>query len=382
MAPRLLYFCSATRGGIADYAHAQATAIARSGIEVIFLTSPSYRPQDSVMYIVDTSLPEMKDWPLPSKILLAVKIWEEQQVLHRAIILYQTQNVLFATYSEYLAPLWCKHLESLSRQQVCFGAVVHDPCRTYQVGPRWWHRWSIACGYRFLQEAFVHEAIALDTVEPMPHLTTTVIPHGTYQFPPAQKARDEVRECFEIPKSATLLLAFGQIRDNKNLDLAMRAIAQFPELHLLIAGRVVSQTQKPVSYYQALAEELGISHRCHWLLKHVPNHEIGDLFQASDVVLLTYRSDFSSASGVLNLAVAYRRPCLASAGASNLRTVVQNYNLGIFVEPDSWQSVRDGIQAFLGSPPEPKWALYEAEQSWERNAELVCSRMFRAHHES
>jgi glycosyltransferase involved in cell wall biosynthesis len=379
MSLRLLYFCPATEGGIANYAHAQATAIAAHGVEVVFLTAPAYRPLDlPPTYHLDPSLPGLRPLPLSSKVRLGLRILEEQRALRRAIATYQIGHVLFATYSEYLAPLWWQPLAQFARQGIRFGAIVHDPCRTYQVGPRWWHRWSIACGYGFLQEAFVHEPIHLDTVQPMPQLHTTVIPHGSYRVPSPQKTRDACRRLYQIPEASTLLLSFGQIRDNKNLDLVLRAIAQVPEVYLLIAGRVASETQKPVSYYQRLAEDLGVSQRCRWIEQYIPDHEIGDLFQAADLIVLTYRADFASGSGVLNLAVHNCRPCLASSGpSSNLRTVVQAYDLGIFVPPDSWECIRDGIQTFLRTPPTPQWQRYETEQSWERNAALVCDRLFR-----
>jgi hypothetical protein len=91
---------------------------------------------------------------------------------------YSFQFVLFGSYSEYLAPLWAGSLRSLAKQGVIFGAIVHDPVRNFVLGPLWWHHWSIASGYSFLREAFVHEAIELDTVHSMPQLHTTVIPHG------------------------------------------------------------------------------------------------------------------------------------------------------------------------------------------------------------
>lgn len=66
------------------------------------------------------------------------------------------------------------------------------------------------------------------------------------------------------------------------------------------------------------------------------------------------------ASGVLNTAIAYRRPCIASSGEENLKSVVQKYNLGILVEPDSAEAIRDGLDRWLrGEMPSPRWEQYE-----------------------
>ena len=63
-----------------------------------------------------------------------------------------------------------------------------------------------------------------------------------------------------------------------------------------------------------------------WCQQRFPNstvnYQVADLFKACDFVLLTYSSDFQSASGVLNTAIAYRRPCLASSGKSNLKNQI------------------------------------------------------------
>jgi glycosyltransferase involved in cell wall biosynthesis len=286
----------------------------------------------------------------------------------------QFQYVLLGSYTEYFAPFWSGCLQKLASKGVVFGAIVHDPVRNFVVGPRWWHRWSIACGYSFLREAFVHEAISLDTVKPMPELHTTVIPHGTYSFTTPNKSLAEIRNSLNLPLDAKVLLAFGHIRDNKNLDLVIRALTNFPDLYLLVAGKEQSSGQKPISYYQNLAQQLEVSDRCRWLVEFIPDTEVANLFTASDLIILTYSNNFRSASGVLNTSAYYRKPCLASGGDSPLKTVVQKYNLGIWVQPDNLDAVIQGIEQWLKNPPLAQWETYLAENSWLINAELVNHR--------
>ncbi|MEA5516913.1 glycosyltransferase, partial [Nodularia sp. UHCC 0506] len=286
------------------------------------------------------------------------------------------EYVLFGSYAEYLAPLWVDPLRKLAKEGVTFGSVVHDPVRNYVVGPLWWHRWSIACGYSFLKEAFVHEAIELDTEKPMPQLHTTVIPIGLYYFPKSQNSREKVRAELNLPQQAKILVSFGHIRDGKNLDLALKAITNFPDVYLVIAGKVSASTQRPVTYYQNLAQSLGIAKRCRWLIDFLPEQQVGDLFNACDAVLLTYNANFKSASSVLNVAVNYQRPCIASAGEGNLKTVVQKYKLGVFVKPDNWQAIRDGIQQWLNGIDSPQWEQYEQDNSWDKNAEIICQQFW------
>jgi glycosyltransferase involved in cell wall biosynthesis len=243
--------------------------------------------------------------------------------------------------------------------------------RDFVLGPFWWHRWSVACGYSFLKEAFVHEAIKLDTVRPMPQLRTTVIPQGIYHFPDRTQSREETRVSLNLPLDAKVMLAFGHIRDNKNLDLVIRAMVNFPDLYLLVAGKEQSSNQHPAAFYQDLAKTLGVAERCRWEVRFIADTEIGNFFEATDITLLTYSNTFRSASSALNTAANYRQPCIASAGEGSLRSVVQNYELGIWVDPDDVDAIVTGIKTWLENPLTPQWERYFEENSWALNANLV-----------
>jgi len=378
--PELLYYCPASIGGIADYAHFQVVALAGLGVRVTLLCPTDWPHPRETGYAVRPSL-------LPSVGAKNLPRWQSRLRISRAIMLNQARlaatvrhesfrRVLCATYSEYLAPLWFKELWRLAKTGVVFGAVVHDPVRDFIVGPKWWHRWSVACGYSFLREAFVHDDITLDTVQSMPRLHTTVIPHGTYSFPQPDTGRAKTRAELGIPESATLMLSFGHIRDGKNLDLVLRAMAKCPNFYLLVAGKEGSSGQRPVSFYQALASQLGVSDRCRWLVRFIAEREVGNLFVASDLALLMYSKAFRSASGALNAAVFYRTRCLASSGPGGLRSSVEKYDLGVWVEPDAVEAIVDGLRQLQTNDINPRWRAYERDNSWERNAMLVKERMF------
>jgi glycosyltransferase involved in cell wall biosynthesis len=377
---RLLYFSPFGSGGLADYAHEQAQALTQIGVQVTLLAPPNYHKADA-QYKLQQTLKAYGTVRSPLALLrksvFAAHLLQNYAILASTIQRQGFQHVLFGSYAEYMAPLWAPFLSQLPHQGIKFGAVVHDPVRDYVLGPLWWHRWSIAHAYSFLQEAFVHEAINLDTVKSMPGLQTTVIPHGAYEFTPPQHTQAQMRQELRLPNHAKVLLSFGHIRDGKNLDLALKAIADCSEeIYLVVAGNVSADTQRPASYYQNLATELGIADRCRWLIGFIPEAKVGDLFNACDAVLLTYSASFQSASGVLNAAVAYRKPCIASSGASNLKTMVRQYNLGVWVEPDNWNAICSGIEQWQQGMASPRWEDYVRDNSWAKNAAIVCSRFW------
>ena len=361
--------------------------------------------------------------------------------------------VLFACYKEYFAPFWVGPLRKLAKKGVVVGTIAHDPVRDFVVGPLLWHRWSVRLGYSFVRDVFVHDVTPVDFGGKKPEgILIHQIPHGPYEVAEPKIGRMAMRsrlvfdsgltavgtecsgeeckgvshggtanteqadaEAWHIEKSEKLkktaafspvtnhpllatpaspdvvFLAFGQIRDGKNLDLFLRAMTRLPEnVKLLVAGKGDSGSSRPPEYYQKLAEELGVGDRCRWDIRRIPDEEVGDLFAASDVVLVTYSAKFRSASGVLNAAVSARKPVLASSGLGPLRTVVEKCHLGVFVEPDNPEEVLRGSKQLMDAlaapafschsvdtptPLESAWDRYESENSWEVNAKVIVQNL-------
>ena len=131
--PRLLYFSPVWSGGLADYAHEQAQALAKIGVQVTLLTSPAYSKADSSLYEQRRTLKTAGAFKSPMALLrksvFATHLLQNYATLARTIQCEGFQYVLFGSYAEYLAPLWVRPLRGLAGQGVKFGAVVHDPIR-------------------------------------------------------------------------------------------------------------------------------------------------------------------------------------------------------------------------------------------------------------
>lgn len=353
------------RGGMADYGFYQAMALKASGVEVIFLCSPDYLHR--------AKLSGMEVFPLLSssargKIQLIHKLLGDISVLCRLAMKKKPDVILFSSYYEYLSPLWAWKLRRLKKRiPIKIASVIHDPIRDFQVGPKWWHEWSIREAYSFLDHAFLHE----DEKIPFPKEKTSIIPQGIYSYPQPRKSREETLQDLNIPPDSYVLLSYGFIRDGKNLDILIQSLKHHKDCYLIIAGKEQSESQKSLEYYRDIADKEGVATRCRWITRFITEEESADLFHAVNLVCLTYSSAFRSASAVLNLAVHYQRPVIASSGKGNLKSVVQNYQLGIWVEPDSLDEIINGIQKFRNSPEIPEYERYCRENSWERNAEIV-----------
>lgn len=375
---RLLYLCDADGGGIAEYAIRQCHALGEAGAKVTFLCRPSFDVHRLQVSKVTALLPTVAAGRPPRVVRMLRQIKDSRSVAKITVGTAELENfdaLLLACYQEYFSPFWAPILRAAAASGLRIGTIAHDPVRDFVVGPVWWHRWSVRQAYSFVRDVFVHDGTPVDFGGPQPvHLTTHVIPHGPFEVSSPRQSREKLRQLHGFADSDTVFLSFGQIRDGKNLDRFLRAMTLLPDsVKLLVTGSGGSGSQRPPDYYVGLATELGVADRCVWDLRYVPDEETGDLFELADHVLLTYSAKFRSASGVLNAAVSCRRTVLASSGSGPLKSAVENYRLGRFVEPDDDESILQGAQHLMWDQQSPDWDRYEAENSWNVNALGILS---------
>ncbi len=377
---KILLYCPFCKGGLSDYAHLQANALIDQGVQVEMLGSPLYPQRKDRRYqlraeLLEPEFSHLKKGAFKSALYFFRHLFNFY-LLQKIVRKEKWSHVLLISYFEYLAPFWVPLLRNLSEKGVVFGAMVHEPIRDFVVGPLWWHRYCIRTAYSFIREAFEHENIALDTGGAQPQSRVTLIPQGTFEFMLPKRSGQQVRESFVIPEEGKLLLAFGHLRNNKNLSLLIRALKKFPQLYLLIAGNSQSSRDHGADYYQQIALQEGVAPQCRWDIRHVPMEIASDYFAACDLVLLPYSASFLSASGVLSAAVGFRKPALVSAGDGCLKEILRDYAIGYWVEPDDLQALEGGLEKWLLNPRELNWDPYLQENSWEKNAAIVAEKMF------
>jgi len=369
--PRILIYAPHAHGGIAEHTFQQAVALERAGAMVLCLCSAAFLPGRALGFPVSRVLTEAPPTALPKLMRRVRQLWfflGNQSRLAWEIVRQRPDLVLLDAYAEYLAPLWIWPHWFLAR--VCgvrYAANLHDPMRTFCVGPAWWHAFSGRLVYLALDFVLVHGPLPERSSVPGA-VRVVVVPMGVYEVPPHSSGREETRRLWGVCSGQKVLLAFGEVRDNKNLDLVIRALVANPSAFFVIAGRRVANKERPFAFYRDLALRLGVADRCCFHEGFVGDEQVGDFFEAADFVALTYSSEFHSQSAVLGIAVPCRRPVLASAGPSPLLDAVQEYRLGVAVEPDSAMAVAEGLRRLLSEPQLPMWESYESHVSWGVNA--------------
>jgi glycosyltransferase involved in cell wall biosynthesis len=368
---RILLAASAPAGGLAEHTFYQARALARLGVQVEVLTCPSFLPGRPLPFACARELP---DPPAAHGSRLARRlrlVWHLLRLrfgIFWRVLRDRPYLVLWDSYAEYLAPLWVwPHWFAARGMGITYAANLHDPVRDYQVGPAWWHKLSVRLAYLPFKFVLVHQKLAQPGVVPR-GIEVVEVPVGVYDLPETPVSREAMRSRWQVTPRQKVFLAFGYLRDGKNLDLAIRAVKAVPDAVLVIAGAVPSAKDKPFSFYRELAAREGVGERVVFHEGFASDEALAGYFAGTDFVLLTYSATFHSQSGVLNLAAKARKPVLASAAPSPLLESVGRFQLGVIVPPDSSEAIAAGMQSLLHAAPAPRWDDYEAVASWEANA--------------
>lgn len=144
--------------------------------------------------------------------------------------------------------------------------------------------------------------------------------------------------------NSKLLLFFGYVRKYKGLDIlidAMEILLQKDESYrLLIVGEFYDS---PAEYEEQIAK-LNLNREVKIINKFIPNEEVAQFYEPADVVILPYRS--ATQSGILNVAYGFGKPAIVT-NVGGLSEFVVEEKTGFIVEPESAQSIADGVEHFF-----------------------------------
>lgn len=129
-----------------------------------------------------------------------------------------------------------------------------------------------------------------------------VIPHGPIEIKKSNLSTVELRMKYGFLRDEKVLLFFGNIRPYKGLDILLRAFAKIEDkkVKLIVAGNPMQDW----NYYQKIIDDLKLSNRIKLFLKYLPEDELAELLQFSDIVVFPY-IHFDASSGAVALASSF-----------------------------------------------------------------------------
>lgn len=273
-------------------------------------------------------------------------------------------------------PLWKGRLRAGGAR---VAATVHDVFRAKGILSTRFENRQLARFYRSADALFVHSRQQATILSDELHVDAArvhVVPHGPYDYGQPSAEATALRRRYGLLGDKQVVLAFGHVRDDKNLDLLMESLRDFrEEVHLLVAGRAGGGRNRGIEHYQGLARRLDLDRNVTFLNRFIPDQEVADLFAACDWTALPYSRSFSSQSGVLNVAVHYHRPVLVSR-TGGLAEAIEDFDVGVAVEPDDLPALREGIARIIrqtAAGHSYEFERYTATHSWDETARRTAA---------
>lgn len=190
--------------------------------------------------------------------------------------------------------------------------------------------------------------------------------------------KDNVRDANQLKhelgfaEDSLVLLFFGYIRKYKGLDILIEA---FPKIYstiskakLLIVGEFYDD---PKEYFK-LIKNLKIDDKVKVINQFVPNEDVGNYYQAADVVILPYRS--ATQSGILNVAYGFYKPVIVT-DVGGLAEFVDEGKTGFIVKPNSPDAITTGVKKFLSEKEKTDFKTHIKERN-RRNSFKMLPEVF------
>ncbi len=349
---RIVVYTRAWRSGAGLYAQGLVEGLAAAGSKVLFIAPTGY-PEDRTANLGNVRrvrpVRELVDGgSRPRRAFLSLaRVAGGLGALLAAR--FASSRFIVSIPDPFVFAIWPLMLLRLTGARVVF--VCHDPePHSWSLPPRW--RWLERTGYRLiygcasvivvLSEAGRAPLVRLFDV---PADKIVVSPHGAFDVPAAGPA-----------PGSNLLLAFGTIRRNKQVALAMEAViaarAAGCPVRMIVAGGRDPNDPTYLDECQAIAA------RCpDGLIMEtgfIADERVDELLAACDALLMPY-TDFNSQSGVAVIAGMAGRPVIAAPAGGIADLIAAGLAAVEIPTPVDLDGVTRSILAFY-TTPKAEWS--------------------------
>jgi len=393
-------------GGMIHYAYQMCTALAENGARVILVTSQDYELDDYPHNFSVNKL--LKLWSLTdprddahsmTRVGRAVyKIFRNIRRATRGIRFIIEWNRLtfyllstkpnIVQFGKIEFPFEAVFLYILRKKGLTLTQICHEFELREQAGnpianfSNQLYRWV----YESFSVLFFHSnnnKERFSTLFNIDPVRFYVIPHGNERLflePTGQNrvSEDEMRSRYNIDKSVSVVLFFGNLMPSKGIpDL----LAAFKHVHadnsntqLIVAGKPTKHIDLP-SLMQ-LTREFGIEHSTIFDSRYIPIEEVSPLMEMASVVVYPYLN--STQSGSLQVAYAFGRPVVAT-NVGGLPDAVEEGKSGFLVPPGDPEQLARAILKFTNYRDRTlKMGAYakhlsETRFSWDTVAKLILA---------
>jgi len=167
--------------------------------------------------------------------------------------------------------------------------------------------------------------------------------HGNFDYLLKLSMSDDNKYDF-----SPIILFFGNIRRNKGLDVAIKAMGKVTESIPSARLQIVGVPRTDMAEYETLVAELGLSSNVQFMLGYITENKIPEIFKAAAVVVLPYRS--IDQSGVAVTACTFGKS-LVVTDVGGIKELVEMAKNGIIVPVDDDIALAEAIIKILTNRP-------------------------------
>lgn len=224
-------------------------------------------------------------------------------------------------------------------------------------------------GFLTLSKAVLEDVRALDKNDK----PKTWSPHPVYDHYGPREPREVALQRLGLDQDHRYLLFFGLVRAYKGLDWLIEAFSdarlrRFP-VKLIVAGEFYDKKEP----YLEQVQSLGLGREVLVYDSFIPDAQVGDFFNAADLVVQPYKS--ATQSGVTQVAFHFEKPMLVT-NVGGLDEIVPDGKVGYAVNPDP-RSIADALVDFFSKARYDDFReqiVTEKEKySWSRFSEKLLS---------
>jgi glycosyltransferase involved in cell wall biosynthesis len=369
---KIAFYCFFPGGGIGQYTHELLKRLSEmEAVHVSLFCTPDFEWISRATYEVRPILYDISSQhPLLRKMRFVSGQWISPSRMLKEVRKRRFDIVHFCNINHLSYPFWKR---SLGRLKILKACTAHDIRRGKSILNRTWETRQLKQFYRDTCPIFVHSESQIGDLISFADISregVVKVPLGPFSLGTATQIIAPTKS-YSSPSKG---LFFGNLRDEKNLDGLLRAMAKSKEdMRLTVAGKPGGSGHHSIAYYKRLAQKLALGNKVDWIIRHIPDKEAHSLFQATDWVALPYKNVFTSQSGVLNIATHYGKPILATP-APTFNEVFDQYPIGVLSRDMSDASITKALSKMVCKCRVKgafDFSSYQRDHTWERNAELT-----------
>ncbi len=279
-----------------------------------------------------------------------------------------SSTIIFNDFEQISAFLWV-WLYMYFANQHKYIIVLHDPDRDDYPPSRSISSWCMTRLLSMMDYGLYHEQLPQKKYYVNSRTRYLNVPHGIYQLP--ESDRYLLNKLNTRTEGKPLILILGAIRSEKNPKMAIDLVTEFPDTHLLIAGKPSNQSNI-IRELKRQIEKAELRDRVKIIDRFLTYEEMSACINASDIIWLNYSHMFKSQSGIFSSIASFKKKLLICDGDNAMASIARRFNVGQLVEPDNAKEAKNKLKHLL-SAKDHDWSEYLTYASWEKHVDLVLN---------